>query len=324
VCYSVAGRAGDAGGDALCATPYAGGDVLRASWLDGGVGGAGGGALCATPYAGRAGGAGGDALCATLYAKGGAMLEVVEMPEVMRCVLCLREALEMPEVVHPVLLYMLDALEVMRCVLLCMLDALEAMRCVLLCMLAVLEAMHGELLCLQEVLEALEALEVPEVMYCALLCLLEVIRCVLLCLLEDVEGGQFLGFEISIVAVFVQRHTSGYQNKNKPTSTKSLLASIIILQKSIFVSYGRTRKSNAMRICKEFGVEHLFFPITWPYHNVLRHHTLEPARRLAESATEDELRQNIDEWRATKCQELDFVKAAVGFVQHCMNLTDEV
>ena len=145
------------------------------------------------------------------------MLEVVESPEVMRCVLCLREALEMPEVVHCVLLYMLDALEVMRCVLLCMLDALEAMRSVLLCMLAVLEAMHGVLLCFQEVLEALEVLEVPEVMYCALLCLLEVIRCVLLCLLEDVEGGQFLGFEISTVAVFFQRHTSGYQ-KQKQTN----------------------------------------------------------------------------------------------------------
>jgi len=62
---------------------------------------------------------------------------------------------------------------------------------------------------------------------------------------------------------------------------------------------------------REFGVEHLFLPLTWPYHRALRHHTLEPARRLAESATEAELRKNVDSWRAIKCQELDFVKAAV-------------
>jgi len=63
---------------------------------------------------------------------------------------------------------------------------------------------------------------------------------------------------------------------------------------------------------REYGIEHLFLPISWPYHRALRHHTLEPARRLAESANEAELRKNVDNWRAIKTQELDFVKAAVG------------
>lgn len=63
---------------------------------------------------------------------------------------------------------------------------------------------------------------------------------------------------------------------------------------------------------REFGIEHLFIWITWPYHRAFRHHTLEPARRLAESETEAELRKNVDSWRTIKCQELDFVKAAVS------------
>lgn len=62
---------------------------------------------------------------------------------------------------------------------------------------------------------------------------------------------------------------------------------------------------------REFGLEHLFIWVTWPYHRALRHHTLEPARRLAESEDEAELRKNIDHWRTIKVQELDFVKAAV-------------
>ena len=63
-------------------------------------------------------------------------------------VLCLQEALEVPEV--------------MRCVLLCMLEAVEGGLCLL------------------------EALEVPEV-----------IRCLLLCMLEVAENGL-----ISIAAIF--------------------------------------------------------------------------------------------------------------------------
>ncbi len=91
----------------LCATTYAGGR-----------------GRCAL-FAGGVGGAGSDMLCATLYleaAEGGfCLLEALEAPEVMRCMLpcmlevaegglCLLEVLEVPEVP-----------EVMCCMLLCML-----------------------------------------------------------------------------------------------------------------------------------------------------------------------------------------------------------
>jgi len=111
--------AGGAGGDAPCANLYAGG--------------CGGYAL----FAGGAAGVGGDAMCATLYARGCGgyvlfveVLDVLEVPETMRCVL-----LSMLEAVEGTLclLEVLDALEepdVMHCVLLCM---LEVMRRVLLC-----------------------------------------------------------------------------------------------------------------------------------------------------------------------------------------------
>ena len=94
----------------------------------------------------------------------------------------------------------------------------------------------------------------------------------------------------------------------------------IFSAKGVFV----TCKSSEIRCganMREFGFEHLFLPITWPYHRALRHHTLEPARRLAESATEEELRRNVDEWRTIKCQELDFVKAAVSLV-NCLMLVE--
>src|SRR6266480_3226414 len=81
-----------------------------------------------------------------------------EVPEVMRCVLlcmleavvgrlCLPKVLEVSEVVHCVLLYMLEVyysfLEVMRCVLLCLLEVRRRWRWrrmhrVLLCLLVVL------------------------------------------------------------------------------------------------------------------------------------------------------------------------------------------
>jgi len=105
-----------------------------------------------------AGYAGGDALCASQFV-GGA--EVLDVPEVMRCVL----------------ICLLEILKVMRCVLLCLLEALEvpeAMRCVLLCLLDVLEvpeAIHCVRLCL------LEVSEVPEVMRCVLLVRSRYLRC---------------------------------------------------------------------------------------------------------------------------------------------------
>jgi hypothetical protein len=105
---------------------------------------------------------------------------------------CLSEVLEVPEVIRCVLLCMLVAVEgefnfedlkfplwqFSRCSLLfgmlfCILEAieselclLEVMRCVLLCML---EAVEGGL-CL------LEVLEVPEVMYCVPLCMLKAVE----------------------------------------------------------------------------------------------------------------------------------------------------
>ena len=89
-------------------------------------------------------GAGGDAQCAALYAGScGGQALLLEVPEVIRCVLlcileavegelCLLEELEatlcmllcMPEVVEG-RLCSLEALEVMRCMLLRMLDAVE-------------------------------------------------------------------------------------------------------------------------------------------------------------------------------------------------------
>src|SRR6266480_7016952 len=104
---------------------------------------AGGCTLCARD-------AGRYAPCATLYAGGrGGQL-------------CLREALEVPEV--------------MRCVRLCMLEAvgggfyfLEVMRRVRLCILEVVEGWF----CLREVSEVSEVLEVLEVMRCTLLRTLE-------------------------------------------------------------------------------------------------------------------------------------------------------
>src|SRR6266480_620547 len=97
---------------------YAGGWALFAGGV-GGAGDAGGDALCASLYAG---GAGGNALCALC------MLEAVEgglcLPEAL-------EVLEMLEVMRNVLLCMLEVPEVMRCVQLCMLEVTQVMRCVL-------------------------------------------------------------------------------------------------------------------------------------------------------------------------------------------------
>ena len=92
--------------------------------------------------------------------------------------LCLPKVLEVSEVVHCVLLYMLEVyysfLEVMRCVLLCLLEVRRRWRWrrmhrVLLCLLVVLEGlevMHcmleveEDVLCLLEVFEAQEVFEV--------------------------------------------------------------------------------------------------------------------------------------------------------------------
>ncbi len=94
--YAEGARAYD-GGSEWCAMRAmgAGGHALHA----GGVGGAGGDTLCATLYAGGVGGVGGDALCAILYAGGcggfALFMEVLEVSEVMRCVLfCMLEAVE--------------------------------------------------------------------------------------------------------------------------------------------------------------------------------------------------------------------------------------
>ncbi len=73
------------------------------------------------------------------------LLEVLELPEVMRCAL-----LRMLEVVEGVL-YLLEVPETL-CMLLCMLEAVEG----------------G--LCLLDALDALGVLEVPEVMRCAVRC----------------------------------------------------------------------------------------------------------------------------------------------------------
>ncbi len=134
----------------------------------------------------------------------------LEVPEAMRCMLLLC----LPEVMHRVLLCMLETVEGVLCLL-------EGMRRMLL---YILEAVEGGLrslgvLDVLEVLEAmrrvLEAMEgklyLPEVMHCVPLCLSdalevsEVMRCVLLCMLEGVENGF-----VSIATVFsLQLATSG-------------------------------------------------------------------------------------------------------------------
>jgi len=92
----------------------------------------------------------------------------------------------------------LEVPEVMRCVLLClleMLDVLDVMRCVLRCLMEVLEVMRvSELMRVSEVMGVSEAMRVSkvinvsEVMHCVLLYLLKAMRRVLLCMLEAVEG----------------------------------------------------------------------------------------------------------------------------------------
>ena len=102
------------------------------------------------------------------------VLQVLEVPEVMRCVLpCMLEVLDVFEVLER-----LEVPDATRCVLLCMLEAVEGGPWFAggaaddsMCALCTLEAVEGRL-CL------LEELEVPEVT-----------RCVLLCMLEAVEGG---------------------------------------------------------------------------------------------------------------------------------------
>ncbi len=108
-----AGGVRSAGDDSLRATLYAGGDAVYAlrtleamEWVlfAGGVRRAGGDSLCATLYAG------GDAPCALgmLEAVEGrlCLLEVLEVPEAIRCVLlCMLEVLDVPEVMRCVLLY---------------------------------------------------------------------------------------------------------------------------------------------------------------------------------------------------------------------------
>ena len=97
----------------------------------------------------------------------------------------------MPFCILEAVLKVVEVLEVIRCVLFCMAEVLEVMRRVLLCML---EAAEGEF-CLLEVLEVPEMLEVLEAMHRVLLCMLEaaegelcllemleVMRCVLLCI----------------------------------------------------------------------------------------------------------------------------------------------
>ena len=123
------------------------------------------------------------------------LLEVLEVPKVMRCVLFRRleavegglSLLEVPEVMRCLLFCMLEAVEGGLC-LLGALEVPEVIRCVLLCML---EAVEGRL-CLLEVLWILGVmrrvllyiLEAVE----GKLCLLEAMRCMLLYMLGDVKG----------------------------------------------------------------------------------------------------------------------------------------
>ena len=103
------------------------------------------------------------------------MLEVLEVPETMRCVLlCMLEAVEGG-------LCLLEALEVMLCMLkaveggLCLREASEVLEVMRRVLLGMLEAVEGGL-CLREASE-----------------MLEVMRRVLLGMLEAVEGGFSLG-----------------------------------------------------------------------------------------------------------------------------------
>jgi len=151
------------------------------------------------------------------------LLEVLNVPEVMRCVLlcileavvgsvcwrcwggcavfgsvcrrlwkwlCLREVLEVLEVP-----------EVMRCVLLCILEAVVGSlcwRCWGGC--AVFGSVRWRVwrwLCLREVLEVSEMLEASEVP--------EVMRCLLLCMLEGVEGGLNLLEELEVMRCMLLR-----------------------------------------------------------------------------------------------------------------------
>ena len=141
------------------------------------------------------------------FERGLCLLDVLDVPEVMRCVLlcmleavegrlCLLEVLAMPDV--------LDAPDVTRGVLLCMFEAVEGG----LCLLEVLEVMRYVLGTLYSgrcggwalFAEGVGRAGVMRaVRFCTLeavdgmLCLLEGMRCVLHCMLETVEVSNFAG-----------------------------------------------------------------------------------------------------------------------------------